>query len=347
MKQIIIYRYGHRPARDKRITTHVALTARAMGADSIIVDVPDRGIEENITSVNRNFGGKFSVKTGININTFMKSRDKKSILVHLTMYGTPINEKILDIKEKLNDVDTLYIFVGAEKVPGIAYIESDFNVSVTNQPISEVSALAILLDRIKDGNELSLEMHGRLKISGHERGKDVTFYPDRKDCMDIMLKHHASEWLLDHSIAVNSIANQISEKIDCNEGIVDAGSFLHDLGRTKRNDIWHAYEGYQICREERIADEICNCVLRHTGSGIEEDEAAKLGLPRMDYMPRTIEEKIVATADNLIYGNERISMEDQLKRYNEKGLNKAAERMALLFREIAELSGLDLDSLEI
>lgn len=347
MKEIIVYRYGHRPARDKRITTHVALTARAMGAKGIIIDVPDKGIEENIASVNRNFGGDFSVESGVGINKFMSSADENRVIIHLTMYGEPIGTKIEGIKQRIEQADMAYIFVGAEKVPGIAYIKSDFNVSVTNQPISEVSALAILLDRINEGRELTMNIHGRLKISGHERGKDVTFYPDRKDCMDILLKHGANEWLIEHSIAVNSIAMKICDKVECNRDAVDAGSFLHDIGRTVRNDIWHSYEGYEICRSERIADEICNCILKHTGAGIEKEEADQLGIPPMNYMPETIEEKIVATADNLIHGAERISIVDQLKRYEEKNLHKAAERMNTLFEEISHKSGFDLDSLEI
>lgn len=347
MRQIIVYRYGHRPARDKRITTHVALTARAMGADGIIIDVPDRGIEENIASVNRNFGGNFSVKSGMNVDTFMNSKAANEIVIHLTMYGQPIEEKIDEIRKKVENVDKIYVFVGAEKVPGIAYLKSDFNISVTNQPISEVSALAILLDRMNGGKELSNRMHGRLKISGKERGKDVTFYPDKKDCMDLLLKHSANEWLIEHSIAVNSIAMKICDRVKCNREVVDAGSFLHDIGRTVRNDVWHSFEGYRICKDERIADEICKCVLKHTGAGIEKEEAMELGLPPGNYMPETIEEKIVATADNLIHGNERITIQDQLNRYEAKGLKAPAQRMKALFQEISEKSGLDLDTLEI
>ena len=39
---ITILRIGHRISRDKRITTHVALVARAFGADNILVDTKDK-----------------------------------------------------------------------------------------------------------------------------------------------------------------------------------------------------------------------------------------------------------------------------------------------------------------
>ena len=36
---ITILRLGHRVVRDQRITTHVALTSRAFGADKIVISV--------------------------------------------------------------------------------------------------------------------------------------------------------------------------------------------------------------------------------------------------------------------------------------------------------------------
>jgi len=44
--------------------------------------------------------------------------------------------------------------VGASKVPKELYQVSDYNVSIGNQPHSEIAALAICLDRIFRGKEL-------------------------------------------------------------------------------------------------------------------------------------------------------------------------------------------------
>jgi len=41
---IAVLRIGHRPFRDKRITTHVALVARAFGADKIFIDTTMYGL---------------------------------------------------------------------------------------------------------------------------------------------------------------------------------------------------------------------------------------------------------------------------------------------------------------
>src|SRR3989442_10912173 len=62
---IAVLRLGHRPARDKRVTTHVALTARAFGADAVLVSTRDVGLERGLRSVTARFGGPFEVRTGV------------------------------------------------------------------------------------------------------------------------------------------------------------------------------------------------------------------------------------------------------------------------------------------
>ena len=64
MQEIYILRLGHRPERDKRITTHVALTARAFGAKGIFVSTKDEVLENSIRSVVDRFGGDFTIETG-------------------------------------------------------------------------------------------------------------------------------------------------------------------------------------------------------------------------------------------------------------------------------------------
>ena len=61
-----VLRIGHRPARDKRVTTHVALVARALGADGIVISGKDAEIEKTVRSVVSRFGGEFEVASGAN-----------------------------------------------------------------------------------------------------------------------------------------------------------------------------------------------------------------------------------------------------------------------------------------
>ncbi|HTD81758.1 MAG TPA: tRNA (cytidine(56)-2'-O)-methyltransferase, partial [Thermoplasmata archaeon] len=62
---IAVLRLGHRPARDKRVTTHVALTARAFGADAVFVSTRDAGLERTLHALVARFGGTFEVRTGV------------------------------------------------------------------------------------------------------------------------------------------------------------------------------------------------------------------------------------------------------------------------------------------
>src|SRR2546428_7705766 len=62
--KIVVLRLGHRPARDKRVTTHVALTARAFGADAVLVSTRDAGLERTLQALVARFGGTFEVRTG-------------------------------------------------------------------------------------------------------------------------------------------------------------------------------------------------------------------------------------------------------------------------------------------
>ena len=63
--KIVVLRLGHRPARDKRVTTHVALTARAFGADAVLVSTRDAGLERTLQALVARFGGAFEVRTGV------------------------------------------------------------------------------------------------------------------------------------------------------------------------------------------------------------------------------------------------------------------------------------------
>ena len=165
---ITVLRLGHRPQRDKRITTHVALVARAFGADEIIITTKDEKIEKNVNDMVKRFGGDFKIVTGIPWKKVVK--EFSGTIVHLTMYGLPVDEII----SKIHRDRDLLIIVGAEKVPREIYEIADFNISIGNQPHSEVAALAIFLDRFFKGKELNREFrNAKIKIVPQQKGKKV------------------------------------------------------------------------------------------------------------------------------------------------------------------------------
>ncbi len=166
MAEIRVLRIGHRPDRDKRVTTHTALTARALGAKGVLVDSKDPKLEENVRSVVDRFGGDFSIETGVQWRKVLREFDGK--IAHLTMYGMRVDEAVPLLQD-----DDLLVVVGAEKVPAEIYQLATVNVSVGNQPHSEIAALAIFMDRLTAGQALYQERGGRMKVIPNDRGKTV------------------------------------------------------------------------------------------------------------------------------------------------------------------------------
>ena len=164
---ITVLRIGHRINRDKRITTHVALVARAFGADKIIITTKDKKIEDNINSICKKFGGGFQIETGIDPKKIIKQWN--GTIVHLTMYGDEIEKSIL----KIDKVRDILIIVGAEKVSPYFFEKADFNISVGNQPHSEVAALAIFLDRYSNGKWIKQQFNGKIEIIPSDNRKKV------------------------------------------------------------------------------------------------------------------------------------------------------------------------------
>lgn len=169
--RIEVVRLGHRPERDKRMTTHVCLTARAFGADRVYVDTPDSELEERMARVSEQFGGEFEVRTDVSPRGLIKS--SRATVVHLTMYGENVAEWDDSRWDDLRSKPCVLVVVGSTKVPREYYEMADVNAAVGNQPHSEVAALAVFLDRLTEGEPLSHDMGGRMTVVPQERGKLV------------------------------------------------------------------------------------------------------------------------------------------------------------------------------
>jgi tRNA (cytidine56-2'-O)-methyltransferase len=155
-KQVYVLRLGHRPQRDRRVTTHVALVARAFGTLGIYVaGVRDESVRKSVMKVVERWGGGyFKVIDNVNpIDIVKQFKGEHSCVIHLTMYGLPVSNVIKDIAEKCKKI---LVIVGAEKVERIYYELADYNVAIGNQPHSEVSALALFLDRLWQGHEMNI-----------------------------------------------------------------------------------------------------------------------------------------------------------------------------------------------
>ncbi|ELY85130.1 tRNA (cytidine(56)-2'-O)-methyltransferase [Natrialba taiwanensis] len=153
---VAVLRLGHRPGRDDRMTTHVGLTARALGADRVWFPDNAGQSKETVDDITDRFGGPFTAELTDSPHSLIRNWEGQ--VVHLTMYGQRVQDVEGDIREAhRDDGEPLLLVVGSEKVSFDVYEEADWNVGVTNQPHSEVAGLAVFLDRLFEGAELERE----------------------------------------------------------------------------------------------------------------------------------------------------------------------------------------------
>ncbi|AUG47330.1 tRNA (cytidine(56)-2'-O)-methyltransferase [Haloarcula taiwanensis] len=169
--QVTVLRLGHRPGRDERMTTHVGLTARALGADKVVLANAARNQADTVIDITDRFGGPFDVASTEEPKRLI--RDFEGRVVHLTMYGEPVQDVEGDVRAAHAE-EPLLVVVGAEKVPFEVYEHADWNVGVTNQPHSEVASLAVFLDRLFEGRELDRDWENPDRVVvPQETGKRV------------------------------------------------------------------------------------------------------------------------------------------------------------------------------
>jgi len=117
----------------------------------------------------------------------------------------------------------------------------------------------------------------------------------------LLQENGCAEEVVEHCRRVSAKADEIAEKMNkngcqVNVALVRVGGMLHDIGRSKVNDVSHGVEGGEIVRK-RGEEALARIVERHVGGGIKAGEVEGL---KKDFLPITVEEKIVCYADKLI-----------------------------------------------
>jgi tRNA (cytidine56-2'-O)-methyltransferase len=144
--EVTVLRLGHRPGRDKRITTHCGLVSRAFGAnDMIISGDEDPALVGRLSSLSKKWGGKFGASYEKDWKRALKKFSGKKI--HLTMYGEEFQKTVAALRKECagKPPQKIMLVVGAGKVPPEIYGMCDVNCAVGNQPHSEVAALGLFL----------------------------------------------------------------------------------------------------------------------------------------------------------------------------------------------------------
>jgi len=168
--------------------------------------------------------------------------------------------------------------------------------------------------------------------------------PSREQALILLRQSNCSPRVVAHCKAVAKLALETAEscqkrglKVDL--GTVEVGALLHDLGRSKTHSVDHVIAGAEIAKAEGLPDSVIAVIERHIGGGITAVEAREFGWPEGNYIPVTLEEKIVSYADKLVETSKRVPIGLTISRLREKNLFAAAERVQRIHDEIAKLIG--------
>jgi len=167
--------------------------------------------------------------------------------------------------------------------------------------------------------------------------------PSTEKCLALLKESGCSDEVIRHCKAVRDVAVKMAHRAYADIKLVEAGALLHDIGRSKTHGILHGVEGAKIAKNLDLPESIVNIIERHLGAGISLEVAKQLGLPAKDYAPKTLEEKIVCHADNLIDNCQRQPIEQEVERALHDGYKEYAERLVSLHKELSDICGMDLN----
>lgn len=168
--------------------------------------------------------------------------------------------------------------------------------------------------------------------------------PSEDECIELLMEAGCKRRVVIHCCTVEAVAKEIVSRVKgADPDLVAAGALLHDIGRSVDHSIMHAYIGSQIVQAHGLPQPIVDIVRKHTGAGLDAEDVEELGLPDADYMPRTLEEKIVAHADNMVSDNKVVKHSHSSDKLRNKGAERGADRIDALHAELSALYGEDLD----
>jgi len=168
--------------------------------------------------------------------------------------------------------------------------------------------------------------------------------PTEEQCLRILREEGCARNVIEHVCTVERIAIEIAARSGADLQMVKAGALLHDVGRCRRHDALHASEGAQIAIERGLPDPLVRIIRRHIAAGLTHEEAKAIGLPPGDYMPETLEEKIVCHSDNLVKGTNGVqTLEEAVREMRHRGYPVTADRMKAMHAELSAASGVDVN----
>jgi uncharacterized protein (TIGR00295 family) len=172
--------------------------------------------------------------------------------------------------------------------------------------------------------------------------------PDEKEALALHKEYGSKDSIVKHCQASARLSKVLSAVAVARENRVDeeavmAGALLHDIGRSRIQTVAHGYVGAEILQREGVDSVVVEIVRRHVGAGISREEARTLGFPEGDYIPATLEQKIVCFSDKMLDGDIARPFEEEVKRFVRKGHD--VERLRKLKEDVSAALGVDAESL--
>ena len=175
--------------------------------------------------------------------------------------------------------------------------------------------------------------------------QEENIIPYREHALDLLKSVNLNSSVKKHSLAVSRKAVEIATKITkvkVNMELVEIGALLHDIGRSKTHGFKHSLIGGKILRNKGYPKELTFICERHILGGLDADDAESVGLPKKDFLPQTIEEKIVCLADKHFTGHKEVTIDQRFNRWFKKyGKSKirvkSKKRIESIQKEINEL----------
>ena len=169
---------------------------------------------------------------------------------------------------------------------------------------------------------------------------------DEKGAIAVLRKYSSEKRVFDivlrHSLAVKMLALEFAKKHPkADKDFIVSACILHDIGRFEcppgDKTIFHGVVGARILRKEGLKKHAF-VAERHLGAGISKEDIRKQGLPlpKKDFLPMSIEEKIITLADSLIDLDKRISLKKAAKRFEKEVSKDVADRLIDLYDEVCK-----------
>ncbi len=142
--------------------------------------------------------------------------------------------------------------------------------------------------------------------------------PSRETAFELLKKLKVPYQVRRHSLKVAEKALEIAYKIkkaEVNFELVEIGAILHDIGRAKTHGFKHALIGGEILRERGFPNNLTRICETHILGGLDKEDAKFLNLPEKDYIPESLEEKIICLADKHTAGTKDVSIEQRFQKW--------------------------------